>query len=449
MKLKPRNFEKDYLKEFLITNHNPADASSNTFNEDGVFSERIFGKLSNGVDFSCRCGTIEGEFNLGILCSKCNTKVTYKGLNLSREGWIDLHYPIVNPLFYRYIRKIIGKTNLDKILAFKSKLDLNGNMITNPIIYPYDGIGMINFIDHFQEVLDAFFLKKKKKLPNDYNFIMENQELLFIEKFPVISSKLRPALMINNDLDYHEINNFYNGLIKNANTLKDLTELEETEINVNSLLNKNQELVNSVSDALVDELITKDGYIRNSLFGSRLNFSSRLVITPLSGEYSMNELVLPYVAGMELLKPLIVRKIRLLKKVNIFKASQIWQQGLLKFDKFLHKIMSDIIKSSNVGVLLNRNPTINLGSILFLKIGAIKEDYNDLTSSISNLLLTLLGADYDGDVLNHVVVFGEEFNELFKPFRPSQLIINPNTGEFNTNFLPFKDVSLGLFSLLN
>ena len=57
--------------------------------------------------------------------------------------------------------------------------------------------------------------------------------------------------------------------------------------------------------------------------------------------------------------------------------------------------MKKIIKEDDIEVLLNRNPTINIGSILCLKIIDVKHDFNDLTMSINNSILTLLAGDYD------------------------------------------------------
>ena len=359
LKITPRDFNKEFNDFFLVTNSDPANSSTNTFNIDGVFSEKIFGKLNNGIDYSCNCGELEGEFNLHVLCTKCNSKVEFKGLNLAREGWVDLIFPVIHPLLYRYLKKITSKPVLDRIFTYKAKVDKNGKVIEPEYVYPYDGIGAVKFFENFDDIILEFVNKKKNKVLNDYKFILKYKHLLLIDKFPIINSKLRPALMINSDLEYHEINNHYNGLIKNSNILKELTAIEETELNVNGLINKNQELVNNIFESIITELSNKTGYIRNNMCGNRTNFSSRLVISPLSGEFSMDEIVLPYVAGMELLKPVIIRKIKLLKKVNTYKASQIWSDGLLKFDKFLHKIMSDIIKSDNVRILLNRNPTLS------------------------------------------------------------------------------------------
>jgi hypothetical protein len=263
----PRNLNSEFNKKFLVTNSDPANSSTNTFNIDGVFSEKVFGKLNNGIDYSCDCGHIEGEFNLDILCTQCNSKVEFKGLNLNREGWIDLIFPIIHPLLYRYLKKIISKSILDKIFIYKGKVDKNGKIVEPEFTYPYDGIGAIKFFEYFDDIVLEFVTKKKGKVANEYNFITKNKHILFVDKFPIINSKLRPALMINSDLEYHEINNHYNGLIKNSNILKDLTDIEETEFNINGLINKNQELANNIFESIITELSNKTGFIRNNTFG--------------------------------------------------------------------------------------------------------------------------------------------------------------------------------------
>lgn len=448
LKISPRNFQKDYDPSLVIVNPDPADYNKGTFNIDGVFSENVFGKLANGTDFSCACGELEGEFNIGLECNSCKTTVSFKGLNLSREGWIDLKFSCIHPLFYRYIRKAVGKTVLERMLQYKGKIDLHGNRIDPEFVYPYEGIGILKFQEEFETIMDEFLAKKKNKFAADYDFLKKYYEYIFIDKFPIINAKLRPATLINNDLDYHEINNYYNGLIKNSNILGSLLDIEFNEVNVLGLINKNQELLNQVSDSLIAELSNKEGYIRSSVFGSRLNFTSRCVITPLPGGYSMDDICIPYLVGLELLKPVIIRRVQKIRKVNLFKANQIWFDATLKFDRFIHKIMSEIITSENIRILLNRNPTISISSILLMRIHSIKTDITDLTASINNLILSNLGADYDGDVLNIVLIFGTEFVKLFEPFTPSQTVIDVGTGEFSKNFIPTKDIALGLQTIL-
>jgi DNA-directed RNA polymerase beta' subunit len=109
---------------------------------------------------------------------------------------------------------------------------------------------------------------------------------------------------------------------------------------------------------MIKELNNKEGCIRNNILGSRLNFTSRAVITPLSGEYGIDDIVIPYLMGMELLKPVLLNKIKKLKNVSLFKANKLWFNATLKFDNLFYNIMCDIIKKDNIKLLLNRNPTI-------------------------------------------------------------------------------------------
>ena len=449
LNVKPRDIQSDFNERALVTNHEALD-NDFRFTADGVFSERIFGSMTNGVDHSCECGKFQGSFNLGHTCDECGTKVTFKGLQLAREGWIDLRYPALHPVFYRYLRKIIGATALNDILNYKTKINVNGTPVEVPMEAPFKGIGMFRFIENLDEIAQHFLDKKKDPAKQrDWQFFKENEEMAYIDKFPIINSRLRPGNVINGEFQFDEINNLYNAIVRNSETLGSFTDIEATEPNILTLVYKNQMLINEVFDTILETLSNKEGFIRNSLIGSRLNLSARNVITPLSGEYGMNDCVVPYKTAMELMKPLIIRKLQKIKRVPIQQAQKMWFEATLTYNKLVHAVMRDIAKNENVKILLNRNPTINVGSILLLNIADVKGDMSDVTLSISNLVLPLLGADYDGDVLNIVLVVSKRFVEMFTPFQPSNLVIDCDSGDFNGSFKPFKDIEVGLQSLLN
>lgn len=94
------------------------------------------------------------------------------------------------------------------------------------------------------------------------------------------------------------------------------------------------------------------------------------------------------------------------------------------------------------------NPSLTTGSIMKLNIVYVKKDIDDYTTSINNLILSIMGADYDGDVLNQVALLDETFKRYFEPFCPSSLIFNSNNGKFNTRFSLDRDQILGLNNLL-
>lgn len=96
------------------------------------------------------------------------------------------------------------------------------------------------------------------------------------------------------------------------------------------------------------------------------------------------------------------------------------------------------------------NPTISLGSILYLKVAGIKHNNYDHTLSCHNNLLTLLSGDYDGDVLNLISIKDKETREVLKKtFSPISLIIDPNNGKFNNALNLERDQVLGFNTLLS
>ena len=47
-----------------------------------------------------------------------------------------------------------------------------------------------------------------------------------------------------------------------------------------------------------------------------------------------------------------------------------------------------------LGVLINRNPSINYGSFIYVHIVSVKRDFSDKTLTISTHILTPLNADF-------------------------------------------------------
>jgi DNA-directed RNA polymerase beta' subunit len=439
----PRDFNSDYNPALEITNHDSLDGDLN-FTIDGLFSTKIFGVLNNAVEYSCNCGELTGKYNIHVHCNKCNSDVEYKGLNLSKEGWIDLHEDCIHPLFYRYIVKIINESKLKLILDFKEKTTVEGKYILSDIEYPYVNIGMKAFKENFTMILTDYYERKKVKKTYEFEFIMNNLNLIFINKIAVINAKLRPAIVLNGDYTFDGINNYYNNLIKNSTTLKNLMEMEKNPLIILSLMYKNQMLVNDLYKYILNNLGNKEGAIRSELLGNRLNFTSRSVIVPLSKGYSMDDVIIPYHTALELLKPVILNKLVKIKGISFHEANRIHSAAILKYDNMLYNIAKELIKSDNIRLLINRNPTLCIGSILLLKIVDIKKDLNDHTVAINNLILKGLNGDYDGDVLNFLLVYSKKYITALEPFYPSNLIVDPENGCFNSKYTMYKDISMGL-----
>lgn len=439
-----RDFDREFDPKYLITNANPVLSNGKDFSDDGVFSDKLFGTFRSFNSSSCKCGQTFGDYQLGSTCDHCHTEVVYNTLDLTKEGWIDIGCKFINPLLYPYVASIIGPSKINKIFDYKPEVDHNGNVVDIELEYPYYNIGIERFINNFEEIFNTYKVKNRKD-DYKYNIVMNNLDKLFPTKFPVKHKRLRPAMIIgDNELNFDIINNYINNIISNSNVYKELSEHERTPLNTDRLMRHIQENINKVQITTIGNLSSKNGQIRSALIGNRIDYCSRMVLTPLSEEYDINDLVIPYHTALELLKPAIIYELSRLEGYNLIKCNTLIKKAQRKFSQRIYNIMKHIIKDENINVLINRNPSINFGSMILLRIKEITTDMFDFTASIHNLLLKPLGADFDGDVLNFVLIYGAEYRDWLEPYTPAMLLQDVDKGSFNGQFLPDKDTSLGL-----
>lgn len=441
--------------EKVITNHSPIDLKTKKFTEDGLFSTRIFGNNDGSVDvYCCDCGATRGKFNLNEMCHTCSTTVKLQSSNISSVGWIDLQeYFIINPIFYYHIKKIVGGKMLEEILSYQPKLSLDGIQDTESVSesnMPYAHIGMIEFREKFWEILEYFY-KGKDNLTPSMEFLQDHEDKIFMHSIPVYSSLLRPAMLIGKKFNFAEENGLYNALIKMSNSLHKKRKLEKIMLSVLPMLYEIQETMNTLAEKIISNFSGKHGFYRENILGNRLNFSGRMVIGPINvfNDYKLNDIELPYLAALEIYKFEIIKVLS--ATMSIERAEHKWWEATLEFDQTVYSVMEELVKRTKGGLqsLINRNPTIDFGSIQQARVASIKKSYNDFTLGLLNLLLALFNGDYDGDVFNYVSLKDQALREFFKPLRTQAMLIDRNNGRFNRKCSLDKDYALGLQSFLS
>jgi DNA-directed RNA polymerase beta' subunit len=118
----------------------------------------------------------------------------------------------------------------------------------------------------------------------------------------------------------------------------------------------------------------KEGEIRKNLLGCRVNFSARMVITPIVDEHRINEIHLPYLTAIELYKYEILNTLVSKYDYQVKDAEEKIEKSKLTFDKSIYLIMNKILVNKNTKLMINRNPSLAYGSLLSMRISKIKED---------------------------------------------------------------------------
>jgi len=286
MKLKIIDLNSKFDKSKIVTNSESLDKQKG-FTEDGIFSEKIFGQLQNeNYQYSCKCGKTKGKFYLNHKCLYCETKVIFTESIISKKGWIDLSnkYFFINPLLALFFHKIIGIGNYKKILSYNKKIDVDGNLVSEEDVEditseefeknPYINIGIIEFKDKWKEICKFFINKTSNSEEKEkyYKFIKKNKDKIFINKFPILPTVLRPVVVLNGSLIFDEINNSYNKIIGISNMIKEsergTSSYNDLEV-IPMLFNIQMEL-EVIFKKLLDNIGGKTGYIRNNIMGKLL-----------------------------------------------------------------------------------------------------------------------------------------------------------------------------------
>ena len=421
--------------------------------QNGIFSY-LYGSMLSDADaftgtYRCRCGSTRGSVMLGSICPHCGERVLYIDEDLTKRGWLIINEPncVIHPSMYWTIGSFIGERRLDGILNSNINIDKNG--IEMPVVSkpdePFKGIGMLEFRERFDEIM-GFYLKKYPHKKVYYDDIMENKNIVFTHSICVFSSILRPSRIENDVMKYENCNDEYfmmNIQIDRLNA-HSLYINKRNKIKLKLMYNI-QKNINALYLKIKEILAKKKGDIRSAI-GGRYCFSSRSIIKQ-DTDLRANEVRLPFAGLCELLQQVIIN---ILVKTYGFLYSEAYKKWLKcqlsGYDQVIYDIIDNYIKCNDgLPVLINRNPTINYGGILSCKVIGINMDY---TMSISLLILKALAADFDGDTLNILYLYNQEFIKTAdEVLSPVQMFISRNDGQCNADFIHARDTIINANAL--
>lgn len=482
MKLEKAVLDQEFNPENIVSSHEIFSRKTEILEEDGtiveqkkfaddsLFSPRIFGDMDSQEEYSCECGHLHGKFYEGKICDQCSSVVKYVGMTIDKQGWIDLSlskygengvviqkgngFHVIEYIPYYQLEKVIGRENLRNIIHVRNTITITGDLDETEVKNIQDQspenkywfIGLEEFYNKYDKILDYYYNLHDQKEEGFYTCLKSKDET-FTDKIPVLSIILRPAMRTADGLKLDDLNIKYQNILKNIEILQDVNLIK---IIRDATIEIIQAEYMQLSEEIMENIKSKAGIIRNQICGTRINFSARNIISPAKAGYKLDEIVLPYRTFLELYRFEIINILKTTENCSFKEAENEWFNATLKMNEKIYLIMEEMIKTHEVGVLFNRNPSISYGSILYLRVAGIKHDYTDVTMSISNNILVCLAADYDGDVVNLISVKDAGMRKVFKEvFSPIHLIIDPNNGNFNNALNLAKDQVLGINNLLH
>lgn len=381
-------------------------------NPEGIYSAKFGQKLGDQNPFadrySCECGYLKSKINNGLECPICKTKCQFVDDDFEMFGWIILKdkYHLIHPKFYDtldYIfgaskynieRKKIKGTKLQNILHYSPDVDENGNnerpCTFKPDKEPFYGIGMMEFYNRFDEILD-YYIKLYPKKIEYYNEIQHYRDIVFIHSIPVFTTHLRPSDVKDGYMYFEPTNGYYNIINNNvARINKDQKRMDNDPKTKNLKLYDTQMKFKQLCDEILNILSGKKGVLR-MLVGARYNYACRAVIAQ-DPTLRIDQVKLPYTELVICLQQQIINILIRTYNISPSEAYDRWKNAIANYDDRIGEIINMIIRSCPNGlpVIINRNPTINYGSILQVYcIGFTKT----LTMSISLQVLKPLCAD--------------------------------------------------------
>jgi len=382
----------DFSKEVMPVTVSEFFQKTGEFHPEGLFSEYIFGPVESR-----------------------DRKTKYSYINLN----IKIVHPMIVKILYQLNRKIL------KLLSTESSfiLDKEGNLIE-------DENGTITGIDQFIKIFNKIKFRggteKREKYILRLNQ-MYNENLIFIDKVPIIPPSYRDIYKDENDMwIYDELNDFYVNILRKTFHMKGLLTGP-----LFDLLNYEvQKAVIEHDDFVRNKIQKKSGIIRSMLLGKRTDFSGRAVITP-GPDLKCDEMGVPLRMAVVLFEPFIIHRLlykdnpyiglikKEIKKILELELSVDSLKSLFKYIKSDGKI-SDKLKNNLIEVcqavafdrviVSKRDPALHAESVRGYKPIIMDGD----TLRLNTLSTGGHNADFDGDSVysNIEYYIGDDENKI-------------------------------------
>ena len=383
---------------------------------------------------SCDCGSIKGEYNVGVRCSTCGTEVhAVTERPLESTLWIAAPEGVralINPHVWAVMSnrmQVPGGNLLEWLCSPDVKLKAEMPRVCQKLLAAGHQRGLNYFIDHFDAIIDDVFRfggvkgSSARERQDLRDFITENRAVLFPKHLP-IPSKLGFITESTPTGTYADTN-----MTLAINAIRSITSISSGLTEATQRVRENRALtaIMLLAEYYVkfysDSLSSKEGWYRKHVFGSRLHFSFRAVISSLSDNHRYDEVHLPWSMSVLTFKAHLTNKLMRKHGFTPNECVEHLYKHTHQYCPILDACFQELINESPYGgipIILQRNPTLVRLSAQALRVTRIKTDPSINTISMSVLALKGPNADFDGDALNGMIILDHDMYCRMQRFAP-------------------------------
>lgn len=371
------------------------------------FVKKLFYEMDRDLEYvcACECGEYRGNYYEGSVCPLCGTIVSSRFTTaLTNLNWLELpdELPsVIHPVFFTIFKEWLGKTKSVRGARTK-KVPIIQAILDPTVPLPEDlkhiikEQGQTYFNEHYKEIIHYFLHDYKPRKGDRWNpyieyMMKEYGDTFFCRKLPILHPSMHPLAK--------------EGKVKTVDTTASMIVPAIIDLSVAGNTIRRKVIGKKYADKTIwkvyskyieyiEVIITKKisdkfSHCRRQMAGSRVHFSGRSVITPITTRHMASSLILPWKIAINSYKFEILNILMNKRGYSYTDAVAKHVKSLVTYDSEIHEVMNEIIKMWQAQgyegpvVLLGRNPTLIHGAIARLYLTKVKTNLEDSTISFS------------------------------------------------------------------
>lgn len=465
--------------ENIIVNDIP---SMEGFGDEAILNRlmTIYGSeiMSTVPKCSCIDGKgLTGRHNLGLTCTRCNSKVIDPQKNIGSNMWLRSLFapdanvkfsntpnfiPFMSPGFWAILSKLLYNNSKKRIkvdyllwlcddqmkLPPEAYVSKNHALMEDIVKYVLNGersyVNVVNNIENLLVYLrnNPNFLKKMVNEEGDtvyssmdvdivFDLYMESMQehkgkTIFTDYLPIINKHIF-IMEIGSRGKYTQMKSAINidvvkSWISLCSSIKEREELGYKHFDHFRIGRETARVISELSklysEYIKEYCYKKKGLLRKHCGGAKGAFTWRGVIRSISGPHDRNGVEIPWGVAVPLFTPHIANKL-LKRGYTLRQINSLIYRSVQVYDPYIDSIIQEIrneAPNGRVPMIIQRNPSLLRSSANLVYISKVSKDPSDKTIGFSQLIVKYGNGDYDGDALNCYLIMDKKMHDLFEPF---------------------------------